>query len=179
MHYIEIFNPFFEALAYTLPSIVVLVTALFLLTRFFENEERKRDYELRVKNRNTTLPIKLQAYERMILFLERISPNNLIFRVKKQGMSAKDLETALLKEIRTEFEHNLSQQLYVSPNTWQVIKNTKEEIIKLINLSFTKLSDDATAMDLSKAIFDNMMQMERSPTQKAIMYIKKEAQQYL
>lgn len=179
MYYVDFFDQIFQAIAYSIPALVVFFTTLYVLSNFFENEEKKRDYELRIKNRNTTLPIRLQAYERMILFLERITPNNLIFRVKQQGMTASDLETALLREIRTEFEHNLSQQLYLSPSTWQVVKNTKEEMIKLINLSYSKMSEDSTAMDLSKTIFDNLMQMESSPTQKAIMYIKKEAQQYL
>jgi hypothetical protein len=179
MHYTEFLNMLFEALTYALPSFVVFLTAVYILNSFMRNEEQKRDYEMRIQNRNAALPIRLQAYERMVLFLERITPNNLIFRVKRKGMSASDLENALLTEIRNEFEHNLSQQLYLAPSTWQVVKNTKEEIIKLINLSYSKLPEQATALDLSKAIFDNMMRMEKSPTQRAILFIKKEAQEYL
>lgn len=179
MHYTEFLNMVFEALTYALPSLIVFLLSIYMLNSFFRNEEQKREYEMRIQNRNAALPIRLQAYERMILFLERITPNNLIFRVKRKGMSASDLENALLSEIRKEFEHNLSQQLYLAPSTWQVVKNTKEEIIKLINLSYSKLPEKASALDLSKTIFDNLMQMEKSPTQHAILYIKREAQEYL
>jgi hypothetical protein len=168
-----------QAVLYSIPAVILLITVYTVLKSFFRNEERKRMYELKMNTQKTSLPIRLQAYERMILLLERLAPNNLIWRVKKSGMSASALQAALLMEIRSEFDHNLSQQLYVSPSAWNMVKNSKEEIIKLINISHAHLKPKATAMDLSKAIFDNVMQMEHPPTYKAILYIKKEAHDFL
>src|SRR5687767_3540051 len=99
-----------DVIKFTIPAALVVAAIYVLLKRFFENEERKRYYELRNNTQKTVLPIRLQAYERLALLLERLSVNNLILRVKKPGMSAADLMGALLQEIRAEFDHNLSQQ---------------------------------------------------------------------
>src|ERR1700722_5013050 len=94
-----------------LPAGLVLGAVYMLLKKFFDNEERRRFYELKANNQKISLPIRLQAYERMALLLERLSVNNLIVRVKKTGMSAADLQAALINEIRAEYDHNLSQQI--------------------------------------------------------------------
>jgi hypothetical protein len=166
-----------EVLLFTLPGLLVIGAVYMLLKKFFENEERKRYYELRINNQKSALPIRLQAYERLTLLLERLSVNNLIFRVKKPGMTAVDLQGALLAEIRAEFDHNVSQQIYVSNEVWQLTVNARESVAKLVNKSFSTLGGEATGMDLSKAIFENFMQEEIPPTYKALLYLKKEAQE--
>lgn len=142
-----------------------------------DNEYRKQLLELRKANQNYTTPLRLQAYERMILFLERVSLNNLVSRVSKQGQSAKQLQSDLIITVRTEFEHNLSQQIYVSSNAWEAVKLSKEEVIKVINIAATQLKDEAKGVELSQKIFEILLKLEVSPTQSAITQIKKEVRQ--
>ena len=165
----------FEVLKYTLPSLVVFATAYFLIKSYLEAEERKKVLEYKSKNQNLITPIRLQAYERLSLFLERISPNSLIFRVQTPTMNAGDLQRELLGLIRVEFEHNLSQQIYITKEAWQVIKSAKEQIIKIINSSADKTDPKAPALLLSKTILETTIKEGVSPTDIAVEFIKKEA----
>jgi hypothetical protein len=122
------------------------------------------------------LPLRLQAYERIILFLERISPNNLILRLNKPEMSSVQLQSALVKVIREEFEYNLSQQLYISLKAWELVKNAKEETIKLINVASGKIPETASSGELAKIIFDLSLETEILPVNVAIDEIKIEIQ---
>lgn len=125
-------------------------------------------------NQKLITPIKLQAYERIALFLERIALNNLIVRVYKPGMSARLLQAELLKAIRSEFEHNLSQQIYLSNDSWNATKTAKEEIIKVINIASSKVSDEANGTDLSKVIFELITKVDKLPTEYALELLKME-----
>jgi len=146
-----------EILKYILPSIVVFLTAYFILDIFAKNQIKRRQLEYQTKSQSHTLPLRLQAYERLSLLIERISPTSLIPRVKSQGMSAKEMQLAMLANIRQEYEHNLSQQIYVSSTLWNLITNLKEEIIKMIVSLGAALPEDATANDLSRNIFQAML----------------------
>lgn len=159
------------------PGLLIFLTAYFVLKNFLDSQEKKEWMKAKTDLKKEALPIKLQAYERVILLMERINPNNLIPRVRQPEMTAADLQLALVKEIRNEFDHNLSQQLYLSEDAWLLVKNSKEEIIKLINLSYGQLKPDDDSMKLGRAILNALMQNETSPTDHAIRYLKKEAQQ--
>lgn len=168
---------FLEILKYILPSLVVLATAYLLVERFIENERNHRNMTYKRESQGLTTPVRLQAYERLVLFLERIAPASLVTRTHKSGMSAKLLQAELLKAIRTEYEHNLSQQIYVSPGAWELIKNAKEETIKLVNTAAINVSDEASGVDLGSLMLEVTMKMEKFPTQVAIDYLKQEARQ--
>jgi hypothetical protein len=88
--------------------------------------------DIRSKSSKTVTPIRLQAYERVALFLERINPNSLVMRMHKPGMSARQLQSDLLQIVRAEFEHNMAQQIYMSPAAWKAIRAAKEETIKIL-----------------------------------------------
>ena len=156
---------------------LVLGAVYMLLNKFFDNEERRRYHELRANNQKISLPIRLQAYERLTLLLERLSINNLIVRVKKSGMSAADLQAALINEIRAEYDHNLSQQIYISNDAWANVVNAKESIIRQIHVCYSTLPSGASSLDLSKAIFESNMREEMPATFKSILVLKEEAQQ--
>jgi hypothetical protein len=166
-----------QIILFIVPGLMVLLVTYVILKKFFENEERRRFYQLRMDNQRISLPIRLQSYERLALLMERLSINNLILRVKKQGMSANDLQGALLAEVRAEFDHNLSQQIYVSHEAWQMIVNAKESVIKLINLSYSSLPQGASSLDLSKVIFENSMREETSAPYNALIFMKQEAKE--
>ncbi|MBW6483888.1 MAG: hypothetical protein K0B10_12630 [Vicingaceae bacterium] len=168
---------FLDILKYILPSIVVLATSLLVIKKFMDAEQRKHIYEIRKENQKITTPLRLQAFERIILYLERISPENLILRVHKPGMSAKMLQSNLITIIKSEFEHNLTQQVYISSSSWDVVKKVKDDIIRAINIAADNLPPDAKAADLGQKIFEVMSKLEKSPTQVAIGILKNELRQ--
>lgn len=169
---------FLEIIKLLLVAGIVFVTAYFTMKNFLDNEKDRRDKEIKQANQATVLPLKLQAYERIIIFLERINPNTLIVRVNKNGFTAQQLHMELIKTIKTEYEHNLSQQIYVSHAAWELVKNTKEEIIKLVNISSTKLSAEASSNDLAMLILNVASSLDKKlPNDIAINAIKKEISQ--
>lgn len=171
-------NELFEIAKYSIPALVVFVATFLILKKFMDNEYRKQLLEIRKSNSNYTTPLRMQAYERMLLFMERISLNNLVSRVAVQGMTARQLQSDLIVTIRAEYEHNLTQQLYVSSEIWDSIKLTKEKVIKIINIATVQVGSDATGSELSKKVFEILLSLESSPTQVAINQIKKEVSQY-
>jgi len=169
---------FLEILKYTLPSLIVFGTAYLIIKTFVDNDQKKRKIEIRLANQKTITPIKLQAYERLTLFLERISPESMIVRIQDPKMTSGFLHQALLKTIRAEFEHNLSQQIYVSTNAWAVVKTAKENVVKLINNSADKVDKSSPSFELSKVILETMMSNNIMPTNTAIDFLKKEVSNY-
>ncbi len=167
-------NDILEILKYIVPALVVFGTSYYLLKNFLDNEYKKQLVEARQAHQKVITPIRLQAFERLSIFLERIHPASMVTRIHKQNMTARALQSELLQNIRTEFEHNLSQQIYVSNSTWESVRAAKEETIKIINLASAKVSDGATGIDLMKAILDIITQMEKIPSQIALENLKKE-----
>lgn len=164
-----------EILKFTVPSVVVLLLATYFIREFLNRDIRIRETELKLRLRTETVPVRLQAYERMALFLERISFENLLYRSRKPGMSARDLQLALVSGIRMEFEHNVAQQIYLSQKTWDAIVLCKDEMIRMLNVIASKLEDEATAEALTKAILDHVIKsQELLPTQKAMDTLKQE-----
>ncbi len=170
-------NEILEILKYTLPAIVVLITSWIIIKQMVSNDQNRRNHEIIFKNQQTITPIRLQAYERLTLLLERISPEALIMRIGTPKMTAKQLHSELLNQIRAEFDHNVSQQIYVSPQVWEIIKNARTTIIQLINSTAKRVNPNAPAFELSKAILEDVMIQEKSPINLALDLIKKEIRQ--
>lgn len=164
----------YDLLKITIPALLVFLTSWVLIRNLIKNDQDKRRQELILQNSRTVIPIKLQAYERIVLFLERISLESLLVRVNTPGMTALQLHSALLTTIRSEFEHNLSQQIYMSPQAWEVVKNARSNMIKMINSEFEKAKNSDNAMVLSKRLLESIMEMDVEPTRAAIDYLKGE-----
>jgi hypothetical protein len=167
-------EPVLEILKYVLPSLVVFITTFYLVKKYFDNEEKKQKMQVVLNNQSMITPLRLQAYERAILFLERITPESLIMRVNKPGFTCKQLHTELLHALRSEFEHNLSQQIYISHGAWEMLKIARGRTVQMINSLAEKLPKDAPALELSKAILESMVDEQKTPTADAIAFIKKE-----
>jgi hypothetical protein len=165
----------FELLKYTVPSLVVLATAYYLLKMFLDKEAEKTQMQMRLDVQKISLPVRMQAYERLVLLLERIEPAGLLVRTNSPGMNASQLQSALIQSIRSEFEHNLSQQLYVSTKAWEMVRNAREEAIKRINTSAMKLTPEATSTDLASLILINDIDAEQSAVKGALDLLKSEA----
>ena len=147
-----------------------------LVKRHFENTQKERLLQMKADERNETLrvvtPIRLQAYERMALFLERISPNSLVLRCYQPGMDLKLLQGVMTKNIRDEWEHNLSQQVYVSADLWTHIREAKDEMVNLINSAAVSLTDTDDPTRLAASIFASST--EHSPVDTALETLHKE-----
>jgi hypothetical protein len=167
-------NELFEILRYTLPSLVVLATTMVMVIRFFNYEERNRQHQSFLNNQSTITPLRLQAYERAILFLERISPESLIMRVNKQGYTVQQLQSEILQTLRSEYEHNLTQQLYLSQGAWEMLKIARGRTIQMINTLAEKLPNEGPSILLSKAILESLVDEEKAPASDALLFIKKE-----
>lgn len=169
-----------EILKYTLPALVVMITAYLVLKTFLENEARKLDIKLRKETTKETLLLRLQGYERLMIFLERISPPNLLVRFDKEGMTAREFQQLLIASIRQEYEHNLSQQIYVSADSWRLVALAKDETIKVINLIAKANPIEATAQELAKEIISFYMNTERTfPGDEAMLFIKDDVRKLL
>lgn len=168
-----------DILKITIPGLIVFFTAYFLIKAFMQNEQKKREMDIRAKTLGVTSPIKVQAYERLVLFLERINPESLLVRVQSPHMTVGQLHHDLLVTVRAEFEHNLSQQIYVSPQTWNAIKQTKEHVIKIINTQASALDSQKPASELCEAILRAMMSLEHNPIAITIDILKVEAGNFI
>ncbi len=161
-------------IGYSLPVLITGVIVFLIVKMFLDREADNRQSELSLESKKQILPVRLQAYERIVLFLERISPENLILRVSKPGMSAFKLQTELIGTIRLEFEHNLSQQLYISSTGWDLVKTAKEDLIRTINTAASQLKQDADSARLAGKIFELTGNKKNNQINIALEHLKDE-----
>lgn len=126
---------------------------------------------------NQLLTLRLQAHERMIVFVDRLNPTNLFLRLYQQGMSAQDLQGQILNEIRSEYQHNVSQQLYLSTASWDVLCKLKEDTIAMINNAVGGLAAGASGKDLSRKVLEHMAGISGNPYDLTLLLIKKDIHQ--
>ena len=134
----------------------------------------KQKWDIRNKQTGITLPLRLQAYERMCLFLERISPSNLLIRLAPAASTSIELQQILLSDIREEYNHNVAQQMYMSNNAWEQITNAMNEIVADINNASAEIASDAPASDLAKKIFAHVIEKNVQPSSFALNVLKDE-----
>lgn len=167
-------DPVVQVLVALLPSVVVFLTAFYLIKQFMGARAGERVMELKRDDHKQVLPLRLQAYERVALYLERIQPGPLVLRVHKGHMDARDLHAELVGAIREEYEHNVTQQIYVSDRAWAKVKQAREETIRLINFSHEQLGASSSATELSRRIFENTGRLSHTPSQEALVVVKEE-----
>ncbi len=169
-----------ELLKYTVPSLIVLLATYMIVNKFLVTEMQRKQLALFKETQNITLPLRLQAYERLVIFVERIHPRNLIPRIYVSGMTVRDLQQAVAFNIRTEFEHNLSQQVYVSNQVWNTVKGIKEQEMNMVNIIAQQLNPDAPAKELHTRVIDYVMNTaETLPTDVALQLINDECKRVL
>lgn len=170
-------NTILEFLVFLLPPLMVAVTAYLLIHRFLQREQQLKVIEMKMINQKDLLPLRLQAYERLTIYLERISPNQMLLNQYEHGFTVAQFQRILVAMVRDEFEHNLAQQIYVSTPLWTIIRNTKEDMVRLINSSAGSLNPDAPCHELSQAIFNAILEREEFGTQKTLSILKAEVGQ--
>jgi len=161
-----------DMLMYILPSLVVVLVVFLLIRMFLGRDTEREKSRLREINRKAIAPLQLQAYERITLFLERIIPMNLINRAYKQGFSGKQLYTELLRAIREEYEHNMSQQLYIGISTWELVRNAKESVIQTINEAYGETLEGQNAENFTQAIIKIYLQQKKPLVERALDQLK-------
>ena len=128
----------------------------------------------RIERKKHIDPMRIQAYERCIILMERIRPQALVMRIYKGGMNARFTQSEFVKTIREEFNHNMSQQLYISDNAWSLLVLAREEIVQLIQLCSQDLSDADSGGDFSQKLMSTYHLLEKSPIDEAIKFLKQE-----
>ena len=145
-------------MVYCIPALVTGVIAFLFFREHTDNENNRRNFILKESIQKESLPIRLQAYERLTLFLERISPQNLLKRVSPISQEVEDYKSLLMQTVEQEYEHNLSQQIYVSDHCWRIVSAAKNSTIQTI-VSF-KNKDVSTANDIRPLLLDILLNNE-------------------
>jgi len=166
-----------EILSYTFPSLIVGIIAYLFFLKYTKTEERKLKISLLKEGQKNALPIKLQAYERMTLFLERLNPSKLLIRVVSVNNDKNAYALSLINTIEQEFEHNLTQQIYISEKCWSVIIASKNATIQLIK-STSEENNINNAQELREVILKNMLNTI-PPSNTALAFIKNEVKSFL
>lgn len=165
-------NDILQLLMYLLPAVIVAIIAYYFFSTHTKNEEQRRKFLLHKENQKQAFPVRIQAYERMALFLERISPGNLLIRTKPYNDNKDDYASLLIKTIEQEFEHNLAQQIYVSEECWNVIKASKNATITNFRKTAGKEAIKDSA-EFREHILTSLME-QQPPSETGLAYIKKE-----
>lgn len=169
-----------EILKYTIPALIVLISSYLIVQKFLVSQIKRKQLALLQDNQQITVRLRLQAYERLVLFIERINPRQLVPRIYMSGMSVADLQQALVFNIKAEFEHNLSQQIYVSSNVWNTVRGVMEQEINMIGTLAQQLKPDAPAKDLHMRIIDAVLSEPGvMPTEVALQIMNEEAKMVL
>ena len=177
-----------EILKYTIPALIVLVSVWIVMHKLFKDEEQKRRWELLKASQKEIAPARLRAYERLALLLERTQPEAMVMALSEQLQAAGDsivtisvpkMQQELLQALRLEFNHNLSQQIYVSDETWTQIINARDEMAAFIASVAGQLPQGATALDYSNALITAYANNGDTPHQLALDALKTEAREIL
>ena len=144
-----------QILIVVIPMLILSLTTLLTIVWFMRSEQKRRQLELLMREKANILPNRLQAYERIALFLERISPESLIIREQNHAINCLTFHSLLLRTVRTEYEHNVAMQIYLSPEAWKLVQTAREEVIKLINTTARDTKPELPSIEMGKAILTN------------------------
>ncbi len=168
-----------EFIKILVPAVLVMYAMYLVMRNFLQKQFDHRLIDVKIKNNETVLPLKLQAYERIALLLERVSPNNMLLRLSDPGISAHEFQQLLQKEIREELNHNLSQQVYISNEAWTQTKKAVNGVVNVIQSAGQKMTEKHNAIDLAEEIFDHMIKENTDPVSEALNFIKVEARELM
>jgi hypothetical protein len=170
-------NVVFQTILLVVPSLFVIFAVYLMQHNFLQLENDKNQRLITLENRKISLPVRLQAYERLALLMERISPVALVLRISRPGLSVLQLQKEMVDAIHSEFEHNLSQQIYVSTDCWTMIKSAVEETIRLVHSTAGKLSPEQDAATFSALFMQNVLEQTHNHAEQALSVLRFEASQ--
>ena len=164
-----------EIIKITIPSLIVFLTVYILMKYHYKKVATLESMKLRSENANSTMPLRLQAYERLALFCERISPQNMLLRFKKESTNGKDLERIMILAIKQEYDHNLTQQIYVSESLWSIINMCKNQVMEIISRAGSA-EGSSNPNVFAEIILDTLE--EKNPIDTTLRAIRKEVEIY-
>jgi hypothetical protein len=153
---------------------ITVVVAYYLVRNDIMSFLKSRKEVAQPGSKADFLNLRLQAHERMIIFVDRINPSNLLLRLHQSGIETAALQIIAVNEIKTEFQHNITQQLYLEPTTWKVLQQLKDDTITMINNAVKNLPTDASGLELSKRVLNHMSEIEENPYELTIGLIKQD-----
>jgi hypothetical protein len=168
-------DKFLESIAYILPAAVTGFVAYYMFNSYIKSQNSERKLEILAAKRKDSLPIKLQAYERLLLFCERINPVKMLIRIQPLSTNTNEYLQLLIANIEQEFEHNLVQQIYISDDSWTAIYAAKSAVIN-------KLKQVAENSNSANDLRENVLidySKTLPPTETAIAFIKNEVKKLL
>jgi hypothetical protein len=163
---------FIEILAYTVPAVITGLLAYLLFNAHFKDQQNTRRWLIQKDNQKTALPLRLQAYERLTLLMERINPSQLVSRVNPISDDKNDYQNFIIAQIEQELEHNLTQQIYVSEQCWAIVLTAKNATIKMIRLA-AKNEKVTDANSLRELVITDLLE-KTAPSSAALSFIKNE-----
>jgi hypothetical protein len=163
-----------DILKYTVAGLGVVWLAFYLIRPYLDRSESMQLIELKKTISSQTLPLRLQAYERMVLFVDRVNPSNMLIRLNGPAYSAAELHQIAVSEIREEYQHNVTQQIYVSTRAWVVVKRVKDDSLSILNNAIKGIAPDASGLDFSRVILAHLAQLEDNPYDIALNIIKQD-----
>jgi hypothetical protein len=166
-----------ETAALTIAGVLTVSVGYYLIKDDIQTFLRLKSAGKPQDGKAQLLPLRLQAHERLIVFIERINPSNLFLRLHHQGIAVKDLQSLVLNEIRAEYQHNVTQQLYVSTTTWNVIRKLKDDTLAMVSNAARDLPEHSTGIDLSKKVLQHMAGIADNPYELTLDLIKKDIHQ--
>lgn len=177
MHHHPHFN-FYNAIFILIIIAIVAFVCYSIFKRWLKHREREWAFIMRQDNNKSMAPLRITAYERIVVMLERITPQSMVMRYNLSTSSAAFLQMELIKALREEFDHNVSLQMYVSQESWDKVKRAKEETAELIKVAFTRVRPEATAMEFSREILKLEATVGNSAIREALLSIRHEMSKY-
>ena len=168
-----------EILAYSIPALVVLAATWLVMHKLFNNEQEKRLWELKRLSQKEISPIRLRAYERLTLLLERTTPDRMLMEMNLQEMTIPQVQQQLLRTIRLEYDHNLSQQIYVSDEVWDKIIHARDEMGAFVTAMAAGMPEGSSTLDYSKTLITAYSTNGETPNSLALSALKEEAKTLL
>ena len=163
-----------DQLDFILPAVLVMMLAVYMLNKVLNHDHTRRVFEYKKSAAKQMVPLRAQAYERLTLFLERMQPTNLLVRVQTPNMQSISLHRALIQTIRSEYDHNMSQQVYVSDEAWDLINQAKDQLLTVINEQVRSVSPNSDATEFGKLIIEASLEEHKWLIDEALSLLKKE-----
>jgi hypothetical protein len=170
--------PFFlDILKFTIAGLGIVWIAFYLIKPYLDRDEKIQLLEYKKTISNQTLPLRLQAYERLVLFIERVNPANMLVRVNATAYSAHELYGIIIEEIRSEYQHNITQQIYVSSRAWGVVKHVREDTLGIIASAVKGMPEAATGLELAKMILATIDEQDENPYEVGASMLRKDVEE--
>ena len=168
-----------EILKYCVPALCVLLATWLVMHKFYKSEAEKRLWELKRLSQKEISPLRMRAYERLSLLLERTTPEHLLIELNLGEMTILEVQQHLMRTIRLEYDHNLSQQVYVSDQVWDTIIAAREQMVAFINTMAQQMPPESTALDFAKVLITAYTSNGQTANDQAMQMLRSEARSLL